>query len=178
MNSWKRLQRKTIYDTKFLKVYEDRIELPNGNVHENYSVFRLPNIIIVIATDKNGDVITLNEYKYGADAMFRNFPAGHMEEGELPIMAAKRELLEETGYGGGEFVLTGSLKEFPTKSLSTAFIVKATGVEKIAEQNLDENEDLSVIVVSKQELAKEVAEGKWIDAKCLAGMTLTNLLNS
>lgn len=175
--TWKRLDRKTIYDTKYLKVYEDKVEFPNGNVSESYSVFRLPDVVIVLASDKEKNIITLLEYKYGANEKLRNFPAGHIEEGEEAVAAARRELLEETGYGGGEFSLVGSLKEFPTKSLSTAYIIRATDVEKIADQNLDENEEVSVVLVSKQELEIEIRQRKWIDAKCLAGITLTHILD-
>ncbi len=176
--TWKRLDRKTIYDTKYLKVYEDKVEYPNGNVADSYSVFSLPDVVIVLAQDKEKNIITLLEYKYGPDEKLRNFPAGHIEEGEDPVAAAQRELLEETGYGGGEFSLAGPVREFPTKSLSTAYIVKAQGVEKISTQNLDENEELSVVLVSTQELQKEIEEGKWIDAKCLAGITLTHILDN
>lgn len=176
--TWKRLDRKIIYDTKYLKVYEDKVELPNRNVHEAYSVFRLPDVVIVIAQDKDSNIITLSEYKYGPNEKLRVFPAGHIEEGEDVLVSARRELLEETGYGGGEFSLVSQVREFPTKSLSSAYIVKAVGVEKESAQNLDENEELEVILVSKEELANEIREGKWIDAKCLAGITLTHILDN
>ena len=172
--SWKRT---TIYETKFLKVYEDTINLPNGNTHDKYSVVQFPDIIIIVATDHNNQLITLNEYKYGPNDVMREFPAGHMEAGEDPITAAQRELLEETGFGNGTFELIGEIREFPTKNISTTYVVRAKNIEKIAPQNLDKNESLEVIIISFNTLKQEIADKKWKDAKPLAAISLTGILN-
>lgn len=176
--SWKRLSRKTIYNTKYLKVYEDKVELPNGNFHENYSVFKLPDIVYIIATDNCDNVITVDEYKYGTNDVMRGFPAGHIDENEDPVTAAKRELIEETGYGNGEFELITDVKEFQTKNLSKIFIVRAKNVEKLQDQNLDENESLEVKLVSKATLKDEIDQKKWKGSSALAAILLTNLLSA
>jgi hypothetical protein len=53
---WQRLDRKTVYDSKFLKVYEDRVKLPNGAEIDDYTVVEKPSIVMVVATDIHGDV--------------------------------------------------------------------------------------------------------------------------
>lgn len=57
--SWKRLKRTTLVDTKFLKVYADKVELPNGEIIDDYTVVEKPDYIIVIAVDELGNLITL-----------------------------------------------------------------------------------------------------------------------
>lgn len=175
---WKRLDRKTIYDTDFLKVFEDKIELPNGSIKENYSVVEFPDIVVVVATDGRGNILTLDEYKYGMNKIARVFPAGHIIKGESPLEAGKRELLEETGYGGGEFILVGEVHEFPTKQMGIVFIVRATNVEKLGGQNLDEDESVELRIITQENLKREVLNNEWQTASSLSAIILTGILTS
>src|SRR3989344_8424401 len=113
--SWKRLARKTLIDTKFLKVYEDKVKLPNGNIIDDYSVIAKPSYSMIVALNTDGNIITIDEYKYAIDRVIHTLPAGHIEEGEDPLESAKRELAEETGYTGGEWEYLGEFYEYPTK---------------------------------------------------------------
>ena len=175
--SWKRLTRKTIYETKFLTVFEDKVELPNGNIYKDYSVVKFPDVVVIVATDFEGKVITLNEYKYGAEKIMRALPAGHIEENEEVIATARRELMEETGFGEGKFELIGKIHEFSTKIVSTVYVVRATGVEKISQQHLDLNEEITVCLNSSEELRREIDEKMWEQSSSLAAFTLTGILN-
>src|SRR5215471_15139648 len=121
---WQRLDRKTVYDSKFLKIYEDKVRLANGTKIDDYTVVEKPNVVMVVATDTNGDIIVLREYKYAADETMLTLPAGHKKNDEEPIAAARRELLEETGFGGGTFEVVGILRDYPTKDLHTVHVVR------------------------------------------------------
>jgi len=61
--NWKRLDRKTIYNTEYLKVFEDKIELPNGFVYD-YGIVQFPYVVFIVATTRDEQILTLNEYKY------------------------------------------------------------------------------------------------------------------
>jgi len=175
---WKKIARKTIYKTPFLTLFEDTVELPNGNVVDGYSIVQFPDVIIIVATDIDGMVVTITEYKYGANKLMRSFPAGHMNSKEDPIKAAQRELFEETGYGKGEFKYVGQVREFVTKNLGVGHVVRATNVEKISEQHLDENEELQISLISLKTLHREILDHKWEGAKEVAAITLTDILHS
>ena len=175
--SWKRKNRKTIYKTEYLTLYEDEVELPNGIVKEKYSMIELPDIVVIVATDDQGNVLTLNEYKYGMDKVTRVFPAGHMDEGETPLEAGKRELLEETGYGEGEFTYIGVAHEFPTKIDGHTHVVRAKNVQKIKSQHLDSDEEVEIKVVTTDELKNEVARNDWQTSAALCALALTGILN-
>ncbi|MEK7077314.1 MAG: NUDIX hydrolase, partial [Patescibacteria group bacterium] len=146
--SWKRLGRKTIYDAPFLKVYEDKVQLPNGTIIEDYSLTKKPDIVIIVATDKDNKLIVGSEYKYAADKKLLNTPAGGLNIGESPIEAAKRELLEETGYGNGKFTLISELYNYPTKDLHKFYVVRAENLEVVSRLQLEETESFSISLVS------------------------------
>lgn len=175
--SWKRIKRKIIYETKYLKVYEDTLELPNGKIIEDYSVVKKPDVVIVVPTDKEENLISLLEYKYAAGKELFTVPAGHKEQRESPIKTAKRELLEETGYNGGIFKLVGMLYEYPTKDLHTVYVVRAENVEKKKDTQHEDTEQIRIRLVPKEQLRKEILENKWQISSVLAAIFLSNFLS-
>ena len=74
--SWKLIERKTVYDTKFMSLHEDVIELPNGKTIDDYSVVEFHDVVIIVATDENGNLVTMREYKYAVDETMTVLPAG------------------------------------------------------------------------------------------------------
>lgn len=139
-SSWKRLARKALVDSRFIKVFEDTVELPNGNVLNDYSVVQLGSPVIVIAADEDGRVLFQNEYRYAHDKVLTSVPAGMIDAGETPLQAAERELLEETGYTAESFDYIAELYEYPTKLSHSTHIVRASNIRKIAEPKLEETE--------------------------------------
>ena len=89
-------------------------------------------------------MILERQYRHGLGKTCYELPCGVIEAGETPLEAAKRELLEETGYAGGVWVewMTRSANPSTTTNLTHSFLV--TGVEKVSEQHLDATEDIVV----------------------------------
>lgn len=174
---WKRLKRKALIDTKFLKVYTDKVELPNGNVIDDYSVIEKPSYSMIVALDTDNNIVTIDEYKYAINKIIHTLPAGHIEDGEDPLASAKRELAEETGYTGGEWEYLGEFYEYPTKDSHLVHFIKATGVTKTQETSFDQNEDLTQRVIPIAELKKEIARGEWRANATLAALVAAKLLS-
>lgn len=175
--SWKRLGRKTIIDTKFLKVYEDKVELPNGNIMDDYSIVEKPSYSMIVALDINGNIVTIDEYKYAIDKVIHTLPAGHIEKGEDVVESGKRELAEETGFTGGEWVNLGEYYDYTTKDSHRAHFIKATNVTKTQETNFDPNEDLTQRIISITQLKEEIGRGEWRANATLTALVAAGILS-
>lgn len=94
-------------------------------------------------------------------------PAGTIEEGELPLVTAKRELIEETGYRAKNFKEIFSFYASPGYSTERLYAFLATDLKK-GEQKLEKDEKIEPRVISFTEALDMIKEGKIIDAKTLA----------
>ena len=176
MKKWQRLSRKTLVDTPFLKVYEDAIRLPNGSLIDDYTVVKKRDIVVIVATDNNDNLITMREYKYAAEKELLTLPAGQIDKDETVEAAAERELLEETGYGGGDFTFVDVLNEYPTKDLHTISVVRATGVVRIKDVQHEATETIGAIELQPvDEVKQAVKNGDWKTTSAIAALSITIL---
>jgi ADP-ribose pyrophosphatase len=174
---WKRLNRKRVFTSKYASVYQDVVLLPGQQKIEDYVVVKLFDVVTIVATNKNGDLICLREYKYPLDKTILTLPAGHIENGEDPICAARRELTEETGFGGGTFTVIGTLYEYPTKNLHKMIVVRATNVSIVAERKHEKTEFITkILCIPKTKINIPRTYKQFVTSSSLASITLAGLI--
>lgn len=101
-SSWVILSEKLAFDASpYLSVSCHHVRTDSGIEVPDYWQVNLPDFAIAVAVTETDEVITLWQYKHGARRFGLTFPAGHIEAGESPEAAMRRELLEETGYEAG-----------------------------------------------------------------------------
>lgn len=152
MEKWEVLGREYLYRRPWLTVRRDRVRLPTGAVNDEYYVLEYPTWVNVIAIDREGRFVMVEQYRHGLQEVFTELVAGVAEEGEAPLEAARRELLEETWYAGGTWRLNTVLSANPGSQNNLSYSFIATGVERMAEQHLDETEDVAVRLLSRDEV--------------------------
>ena len=172
---WKRLDRSAIYDSPYMKVWEDKVEMSSGVVVDDYSVVDLPDGVTVIATDKDNNMLLFNEYKYAVDDYVLTFPAGGIDAGETPEQAAKKELLEETGYSSDEVEVITSLYPYPSKITHTNYMVRVKNAVRVSEVTHTEMEadtigELRLVPLSQLKSLREA--GKLNTSYMLAAMAI------
>ncbi len=86
-----------VYDSHWCGLRRDQVILPGGQLQE-YHVFEIPDAAAVVPITESGDIILLGQYRYPSGETHWEIPAGRIDEGESPLQAAERELLEECGY--------------------------------------------------------------------------------
>lgn len=150
---WEILKSEYLFDRPWLTVRRDCVRLPNGQINDEFYVLEYPDWVNVIAITEDGDFVMEKQYRHGLGKTCYEIPAGVIEEGETPLDAAKRELMEETGYGEGTWreLMTVSGNSSTTNNLSHCFI--ATNVKKLSEkQQLDRTEDISVCLLTRSQV--------------------------
>ena len=152
VKKWEVLGREYLYRRPWLTVRRDRVRLPTGAVNDEYYVLEYPTWVNVIAIDREGRFVMVEQYRHGLQEVFTELVAGVAEKGEAPLEAAQRELLEETGYAGGTWRLNTVLSANPGSQNNLSYSFIATGVERVAEQHLDETEDVAVRLLSRDEV--------------------------
>ncbi|MGM9742044.1 MAG: NUDIX hydrolase [Candidatus Cryptobacteroides sp.] len=144
---WKVLKSEYLFRRPWLTVRRDCVELPDGRQNPEFYVLEYPDWVNVIAITEDGKFVMERQYRHGLGKTCFEIPAGVIEEGEDPLDAAKRELMEETGYGEGKWrkIMTVSGNSSTTDNLSHCFV--AEGVRKISGQHLDSTEDLEIVLL-------------------------------
>ena len=149
---WKVLDSEYLFRRPWLTVRRDKVQLPNGTVHPEYYVLEYPKWVNVIALTKDGKFVMVKQYRHGLGVVSTELCAGVVEDGEDPLVAAKRELQEETGFGGGEWELSMVISANPGSQNNLSYSYIARGVEKISGQHLDETEDIKVEILTKDQV--------------------------
>lgn len=152
IGKWKILDSKYIIKRPWLTARVDKVELPNGTVHPEYYVFEYPSWINVIAITTEGKFVMVEQYRHGLGDVFTEICAGVVENDEEPLHAAQRELMEETGYGKGNWQLFTVLSANPGTTTNLTYTYLATDVEPVSTQHLDETEDIAVKLLSPEEV--------------------------
>lgn len=127
-----------------------------------------PDWVNVIAITRDGQFVMERQYRHALGCTCYELPCGVMEEGETPLNAAKRELEEETGYGGGEWKKLMVLSANPGTMTNLTHCFLATGVEKIAEQHLDSTEDLEIHLLTREEVCNLLRNNKMMQSLMVA----------
>jgi ADP-ribose pyrophosphatase len=113
-----------------MEVGEERIELPDGRTVDGFLWIRTREFAIVVAVTPEGEVVLERSYKHGPRRVATSLPAGYLEEGEAPVDAARRELLEETGYESDEWRSLGSFTVDGNYGVSTEHAFLATNARR------------------------------------------------
>ncbi len=167
---WKIRNSESIFNNPWLTVRKDQVELPNGKVYDEFYVLHYPTWINVIAITEDGQFVLEKQYRHALSHISTEICAGCVEEGEDPLVAAKRELLEETGYAGGTWTELMTLAPNSTSMDNVCHCYLAEGVKKVSGQNLDETEDIKVFLRSKEEVFEMLKNGEFMQALMSASL--------
>lgn len=149
---WEILESEYLIRRPWLTARRDHVRLPDGVENKEYYVLEYPDWVNVIAITVDGKFVMERQYRHGLQWTGYEICAGVCESGENPLEAAKRELWEETGFGGGEWKLQMTISANTSTMTNLCHCFVATGVERISEQHLEATEDISVHLLTVGEV--------------------------
>ncbi|HEY2722890.1 MAG TPA: NUDIX hydrolase [Chitinophagaceae bacterium] len=131
---------------------KDVCKKPDGTLIPSYYVVELPPSVLVFALVKDGKVLMIEQYRHPVSGISIELPGGFVDEGETALEAAKREMLEETGYVFSHYEYLGQVAANPGVLNNFTHMFLAKNIERIQPQTLERSEEITVKLYTVQEL--------------------------
>ena len=161
----KKLSSVEYYRNPFLYIHEDDVSLPNGGESKRIVVTHI-GAVNVIALTEDKELLLVRQYRYPLGLETIETPAGKLEPDEEPIVTAKNELEEETGYTCESLELIGKHASAPGFTNETLYQFLASGVTKLdVSVAQDDEEFVELLTVGKDQALMMIETGEIIDLK-------------
>ncbi|MGE5323361.1 MAG: NUDIX hydrolase [Actinomycetota bacterium] len=159
----------TVFRGPVFSVVSQQVEEPDG-IQVRRDIVEHPGSIVILAVDdsrKTPRVLLERQYRHAAGGRLWELPAGSLDPGEAPLPAAKRELLEETGYSASKWRKVLYFYVSPGFLTESMQVFLATGLKKGMAQP-EEDERIAVRFFPLKQAVRMASSGKIIDAKTIA----------
>ena len=146
MRPWPKLASQLLGDFRIFRLHSQRFVSPRTEREHDFYVLDVPDWVNVVAVTPDQKVVLIEQFRFGTAALTLEIPGGMIDPGEDPVAAARRELLEETGYDAERFTLLGHVEPNPAIQNNRCYTVLAEGARLLGAQDLDEKEDIGVVL--------------------------------
>lgn len=166
---WKILESRHLHE----HVRIDKCELPDGRVIDGF-VIEYGDWVNVVALTRDGQVVLVRQYRHGAQKVILELPGGVMDsEDDSPLEAARRELLEETGYASENFIQIGCVYPNPANQTNRIYFFLVLDARKVGSQSLDETEEIEVVLKSLEEVIAMAKNGELLQSMQVSAVFFT-----
>jgi ADP-ribose pyrophosphatase len=161
---WECLESKEIFragdgKTVYIELYQDTVRTPEGNVL-TYTKYNASDVVIIVPFLDRQRLLMIRQFRYPVGKLLLEFPAGHVDEGDSPLDAARRELEEETGHKARKVEHIYSYHPAVSRTKQAVHVFRATGLTRSSATRHDEGEQISMKKISVKHLSQLIAKGK------------------
>ena len=168
VETWETIESKELVDCRIFKVREKLMQ--NGDKRGSFYVIENPDWVNVLALTKDHNVVLIEQFRHGIEEVILEIPGGMIDEAEDPEAAARRELLEETGFTAEEFVFLGKSRPNPAIQNNWVYHFAAINAEKTGDVEFDEHENVVTKLYPVTELPNLVKSGEITHSLVLAAL--------
>lgn len=185
---WEEVSCEHIVNDEWIDFRKSRYRFPDGREFEPYYSYSRRDYVVIVATDEAGNYICVRQYRHGIKRVTTEFCAGGIERcdgkeygsrldkdsAEDALAAAKRELMEETGYESDDWKFLLSVPSNATMADNYANIFVAKSCRKVSGQSLDETEFLNVHLHTRKEIDEMITSGEFPQASHILALLLAD----
>lgn len=174
---WEVVNTSEIYSNGFFRLRRDSCSLQlQPEVTSQHYVLEMPDAVVVVPVTETGLLVMVEQYRHGAAGQFLEFPGGQIDADDVSLeTAARRELNEETGYDLSSLRYLGAHYPNPGAQTNRIHTYVATVVEHDEGPLPDQFENLRVVLLSRDELARRIRDGVEVASSTLAALSLLSL---
>jgi len=167
---WPRLKSKRGPHIPLFEVRLDSLENPRTGEVLQRLVLETPDWVNVVAITPENKVVMVRQFRFGIGKITTEIPGGTVDPGETSGEAAQRELLEETGYSGEDWVYLGAVEANPAIQNNLCHHWLARGVLKNGEMDLGDGEDIVVCEMTLEEVKAEIHARRLLHSLALSAL--------
>ena len=176
--AWEEISTEHIVQDEWIDFRRSDYRFPDGKVFGPFYSYSRRDYCIIVASDEEGNYLCVRQFRQGIRQVTTEFPAGGIERkdgrqygtghgpdvAEDALEAARRELVEETGYESDEWRFLCAIPSNATIADNYAYIIMAENCRKAGAQHLDETEFLGVRRYSASEIQEMIDKGQFQQA--------------
>lgn len=161
IQKWKIINSELVFDNQWCQVRQDEVELPNGQIIDDFFINVRPDLVVVLAVTPSREVVFVRQYRHGVNQILLELPAGSFNpQTETGLTAARRELEEETGYIADKMMQLAMLYDNPVKDTNQIYLFLAENAHASGTQQLDITEDVEIVLIPVAEVLEKIAAGE------------------
>ncbi len=159
LKPWETLASEPVGDYRIFRLRKDRCRSPRTQEAHDFYVLEVPDWCNVVALTPDDEIVLVRQWRFGVRAPTLEIPGGMLEPGEDPVEAARRELIEETGFACEAIEPLAQVHPNPAIQDNVCHLALATGCRRVRAPSLDEREDIEVEVTPLGEIPRLIQSG-------------------
>jgi ADP-ribose pyrophosphatase len=172
MELWPTLEKIEILRASVFRYLKARRQSPSSKKIADFDIVQCLNWVNIIAITPDEKIVLIKQYRHGLDCITTEIPGGAVNHGEDKLLAAKRELQEETGYTSNNWTSLGKVDVNPAFMTNHCETFLALNALKTHDQNLDPFEEIDVFLENKKKINALIKKGEITHSLVIAAFYL------
>ncbi|MGD8804805.1 MAG: NUDIX hydrolase [Chloroflexota bacterium] len=168
LKDWPRIKSQQLGDYRVFQLRQDTRVSPRTGQKHNFFVLDTGDWINVVPVTPDNKIVLIRQFRHGIAEITLEIPGGMVDDNELPVSSARRELLEETGYEAEEMIHIGTVTPNPAILSNRCHTFLARNARQVSQPSLDGSEDIRVKVVNAAEVPTLITTGQITHALVIA----------